>query len=359
MTGVHPYLGFLADAVRAAHAARRPVAIRGGGTKDFYGGAVTGDPLDVRPLSGITSYEPTELVITALAGTPLEHVEAALAERGQHLAFEPPRFGAGGTVGGMVAAGLSGPGRARAGCVRDFLLGVTTLNGRGEFGSFGGQVMKNVAGYDVSRLFAGSMGVLGLICEVSLKVVPRPAASCTLVRRVDEGGALSFLGTLHGRPVPLTASAWFDGTLYLRLGGSVPAVEEGCDLLGGTRLDDAAADAWWSGLRDQSHPFFAAPGADLWRVSVPPTAPAVALGDGAPLIEWGGALRWLRTDRPAVDVRARAAALGGHATRFRTAATARDAFTPLPEPLARLHRELKRAFDPDHLFNPGRLYPEL
>ena len=357
MRAQHPHLQVLADAIAGARATRRPLAIRGGGTKDFYGGPVVGTPLDVRPLSGITSYEPTELVITALAGTPVEEIESELAGRGQYLAFEPPRYGAGGTVGGMVAAGLSGPGRARAGCVRDYVLGVTLINGLGERGTFGGQVMKNVAGYDVSRLLAGSMGVLGLLCEVSLKVVPQPVATCTLRRPCDEDGALSFLKTLHGRPVPLTASAWFAGVLYLRLGGSVPAVEAGCLLLGGERLADAEAAAWWTGLRDQTHPFFSAPGADLWRVSVPPTAPRIDLG-GEPLIEWGGALRWWRSGAPATELRERAAALAGHATRFRSADQGRDAFTPLSGPLRRVHGELKRAFDPEGIFNPGRLCPE-
>ena len=357
MATPHPHLGFLSEAVAAARAARRPVAIRGGGTKDFYGGPVAGESLDVRPLSGITSYEPTELVITALAGTPLADVEAVLAGGGQHLAFEPPRFGAGGTVGGMVAAGLSGPARARAGCVRDHVLGVTTLNGRGEFGTFGGQVMKNVAGYDVSRLLAGSMGVLGILCEVSLKVVPRPVASVTLVRSCDEAGALSLLNTLHRRPLPLAASAWYDGALYLRLEGSEPAVAAAGATLGGDRLGSVEAATWWAGLRDQTQPFFSASGADLWRVSLPPTAPAITLA-GAQLIEWGGALRWWRTDAPAAEVRGRAAALAGHATRFRGARRVGDAFTPLSGPLQRVHRELKQAFDPDHILNPGRLYPE-
>ncbi len=357
MPAPHPHLDFLSEAIATARAARRPVAIRGGGTKDFYGGPVAGDTLDVRPLSGITSYEPTELVITALAGTPLAEVESVLAGGGQHLAFEPPRYGAGGTVGGMVAAGLSGPARARAGCVRDHVLGVTLINGRGEFGTFGGQVMKNVAGYDVSRLLAGSLGVLGVLCEVSLKVVPRPVASVTLVRSFDESGALSLLNTLHRRPLPLGASAWYDGGLYLRLEGSEPAVAAGCAALGGDRLDDTQAAAWWAGLRDQTQPFFAAPGPDLWRLSLPPTAPAIPLAGGQ-LIEWGGALRWWRTDAPAEDVRRRATVLGGHATRFRGARPVRDPFTPLPEPLRRVHRELKKAFDPDHILNPGRLYPE-
>ena len=357
MPAAHPYLDVLARAIAGARAQQRPLAIRGGGTKDFYGGTPTGEPLDLKPLAGITSYEPSELVLSALAGTPLASVEAALAERGQYLAFEPPRYAPGGTVGGMVAAGLSGPARARTGCVRDYVLGVTMLNGRGELLVFGGQVMKNVAGYDVSRLLAGSLGVLGILCEVSVKVVPLPAAVATLVYEHDEPGALAALAALNRRPLPLHASAWHDGRLHLRLAGSAPAVAAARTALGGELLDPARAEAWWSGVRDQSHEYFSAGEQDLWRVSLPATSAPLAL-PGTQFIEWGGALRWWRTSAPASLVREAAAAAGGHATRFRTTLANHDAFTPLAEPLRRVHRELKREFDPDGIFNPGRLYPE-
>ena len=201
----------LVEQVLAARAARRPLDIRGGGTKAFYGGEPLGEPLDVRPLAGISSYEPSELVVTVRGGTPLADLEAALAEKGQCLPFEPPRFEPGGTVGGMVAAGLSGPARAAVGCVRDYVLGATLLNGRAECLSFGGTVMKNVAGYDVSRVLAGSMGIFGVICEVSLKVLPLQPASVTLRLEMDAATAIRRLNEWGGQPLPLNASAWWDG----------------------------------------------------------------------------------------------------------------------------------------------------
>jgi glycolate oxidase FAD binding subunit len=359
-----PALQALIDRVQSARAARTPLEIRGGGTKAFYGGVPSGDPLEVRPLAGISSYEPTELVVTVRAGTPLAELEAALAEQGQCLPFEPPRLGDGATVGGMVAAGLAGPARAAVGGVRDYVLGATMLNGRGELLSFGGQVMKNVAGYDVSRLLAGSMGILGVICEVSLKVLPLPPASVTLRFEMDQAQAIRQLNTWGGQPLPLNASAWWQGTLAVRLSGASAAVRTACERLGGEVVDPTLAAAFWVGLRDHRDEFFAgaqaavAAGATLWRISVPATTPPLALA-GEPLVEWGGGQRWLVTDSPAATVRDAAATAGGHATMFRGGDRAGGVFAPLSAPLARIHRELKTAFDPDRVFNPGRLYPDL
>ena len=249
-------LDSLIDRVRAARADKTPLAITGGGTKAFYGGPVRGTPLDVRPLAGISSYEPSELVVTVRAGTPLATLEAALAEQGQCLPFEPPRFGAASTVGGMVAAGLAGPARAAVGGVRDYVLGATLLNGKAEILSFGGQVMKNVAGYDVSRLLAGSLGVLGVLCEVSLKVLPVPVASATLRFELDQAAALKQLNTWGGQPLPVNASAWWDGMLVLRLSGAAAAVQSARRRLGGEPVDDALAAGFWQGLRDQTDEFF-------------------------------------------------------------------------------------------------------
>jgi glycolate oxidase FAD binding subunit len=361
-------LARLVDQIATARAARGTLCIRGGGSKDFYGEAPRGDAvLDTRALAGISAYEPSELVITVRAGTPLAELEAALAERGQHLAFEPPRFanregGAeGGTVGGMVAAGLSGPARAAVGGVRDYVLGATMLNGRGECLSFGGQVMKNVAGYDVARLLTGSLGILGVICEVSLKVLPLPPAQATLRFELGEADAIARLNAWGGQPLPLNASAWHAGTLVLRLAGARAAVEAAARTLGGEVLADDVARAFWAGLRDQRDEFFAANGSALalWRLSLPPTAPPLAL-PGEQLIEWGGAQRWWHTDAPTEQVRAAAAAAGGHATLFRAADKPAGAFmAPLAPPLARIHRGIKQAFDPDGIFNPGRLVPGL
>jgi glycolate oxidase FAD binding subunit len=358
-----PAIQALVERIEQARAARQPLYIQGGDTKRFYGEAPVGEPLDTRGLSGISAYEPSELVVSVRAGTPLAELEAALAEQGQHLAFEPPRFAANGTVGGMVAAGLSGPSRASAGAVRDHLLGASLLNGRGELLHFGGQVMKNVAGYDVSRLLAGSLGVLGVICEVSLKVLPVPPATATLRFEMDEATAIHQLNTWAGQALPLNASAWWDGLLVLRLAGARAAVQAACTQLGGEPIADDLAAPFWTGLRDQRDEFFVTArravqaGAGLWRLSVPSTAQPLGLS-GEQLIEWGGAQRWLCTSTPAGNVREAALQAGGHATLFVAHDHTSRVFAPMQPVLARIHRELKQAFDPDGIFNRGRLTPE-
>ena len=370
MQPTEPALRRLIDHVLTARDAQAALDIRGSGSKAFYGGSPRGEPLSLAALSGIMSHEPTELVVTARAATPLAELEAALHQHGQCLAFEPPRFADparglfGGTVGGMVAAGLAGPARVSAGGVRDYVLGATLLDGQGQLLRFGGQVMKNVAGYDVSRLLAGSLGVLGVICEVSLKVLPRAPARTTLAFDCDEAQALDLLIRWAGQPLPVNASAWHAGRLTLRLSGAQAAVSAAARRLGGTALDAQAADAWWDALRDQHHPFFRltaaelAAGVSLWRLSVPDTAPPVALR-GEQFIEWGGAQRWWRSDGAADHVRAAAEQVGGHATLFRGADKSAGVFAPLAPPLLRIHRGLKQAFDPAGVFNPGRLYPGL
>jgi glycolate oxidase FAD binding subunit len=366
-----PALQRLIDHVRSAQAAGAPLAIRGAGTKDFYGERAQGEPLDTTVLEGISSYEPTELVVTARCGTTLATLEAALGEHGQCLPFEPPRFAhptnpgaGGGTVGGMVAAGLSGPSRAAVGSLRDHVLGATMLNGRAEVLSFGGQVMKNVAGYDVSRLLAGSMGTLGVILEVSLKVLPMAPATATLRFEMDEASALQRLNEWAGRPLPINASAWWDGTLVLRLRGALAAVNDAIATLGGELIEPGFGSAFWQGLRDHGDDYFAkareavAHGAALWRLSVPSVAPPLQLA-GETLIEWGGAQRWLVTALPAATLRDAATRVGGHATLFRANDKSAGVFAPLRSPLDRIHRELKKSFDPSGLFNPGRMYPGL
>lgn len=359
----------LTERVRCATSAKSALQICGGQTKAFYGNPPRGEMLDMRELGGISSYEPTELVVTALAGTPLAELEAELALRGQCLPFEPPRFAADGTVGGMVAAGLSGPARPHVGALRDHLLGVSVLNGNGDSLTFGGQVMKNVAGYDVSRVFAGSMGILGVLCEVSLKVMPVCASTATLSFELGAAAALEQLNRWARMPLPICASSWYRQTLTVRLAGAKAAVASVRQRLGGAPLEPPAADAWWRDIRDQRHGFFTAePSAvgsgegarsdALWRLSVPDTAPALEL-PGEQLIEWGGALRWLRSTAPAVQIRAATAAVGGHATLFRAADKTDGAFAALPAPLMAIHRRLKESFDPAGIFNPGRLYAGL
>ena len=368
-----PAVFFLADRIKAAAAAGKELRIRGGGTKDFYGEPWSSEPLlkaetlETRGLTGITSYEPSELVVTVRAGTTLAELAALLASKGQCLPFEPPHFGAGATVGGMVAAGLSGPARGNAGSVRDYVLGVTMLNGRGEALTFGGQVMKNVAGYDVSRLVAGSLGTLGLIVEVSLKVLPVAPAEATLKFAMSQAEALRNLHAWGGQPLPLNASCWVEvdgvGTLYLRLRGAVAAVDAACRKLGGERQDNAAVATDWTLCREQQLPWFLERGdRELWRLSVAQTAPVLDLPE-PPLIEWHGAERWVRL-APGQGERLRniAKSAGGHATLFRgvdgEGATTTQRFQPLDPVLLRIHRELKREFDPAGIFNRGRLYPD-
>ncbi len=371
-TGQTPPLRDLIERVRCAADAGHPLYIRGGNSKDFYGGPPAGEPLDTCRLRGITSYEPSELVVTALAGTPLAELEALLAGKGQCLPFEPPRLGAvpAGTAGGMVAAGLAGPARASVGSVRDYVLGATLINGRGEVLRFGGQVMKNVAGYDVSRILAGSLGVLGVIAEVSLKVLPLPPAQATLEFPCSQAEALRMLNEWGGQPLPLNASCWMssestgsgNGTLYVRLRGAGAAVESACARLGGERSGETAAQAIWDACRDHHLPLLARrDGTDLWRVSVPQAAP-VLMPDTAPIVEWHGAQRWYRLPAgQAQRVREAAHAAGGHATLFAAAdpATPTPRFDALSAPLERIHRALKREFDPRGIFNPGRLYADL
>ena len=344
--------------IRAASAAGKPLRLRGGGTKDWYGQQLAGEVLDTRAYAGIIDYEPTELVITARCGTPLAEIEAALAARNQMLAFEPPHFGPGATVGGVVACALSGPRRASAGAVRDFVLGAVLMDGHGERLAFGGQVMKNVAGYDVSRLLAGSLGTLGLILEVSLKVLPLPLREATLHLDCAEIAALRLLNEWAGKPLPISASCWHDGVLSVRLSGAEAAVSAALQSLGGAVLAPDDAAAFWQSLREQTHAFFAGAGS-LWRLSLPPHASAMIL-KGRQLIEWGGAQRWLKLDGDAdaagsARIRQAVAAAGGHATLFRGGDKAVGVFHPLAPAVATIHQRLRQAFDPAGIFNPHRM----
>jgi len=345
------------ESIRDAAGRGAALRVRGGGSKDFYGNAPRGDILDTRAHAGVVDYEPTELVVTARCGTLLSDLEKILSEKGQFLSFEPPSFGPGATLGGCVAAGLSGPRRASAGSVRDAMLGAKIVDGRGQLLAFGGQVMKNVAGYDVSRLLAGSLGTLGVIVEVSHKLLPRPPEELTLKFELPQAKALANLNRWAGQPLPISASAWRDGELSLRLSGARSAVRAAAEKLGGERVATEEAASFWAGIREQSDPFFAGD-TPLWRLSLPSQTPAMEL-PGEQLLEWGGALRWLKAgSTAAAGVREAASNAGGHATLFRATEKPLGAFAPLSPVLARLHRELKRTFDPAGILNPGRLYPE-
>jgi glycolate oxidase FAD binding subunit len=376
-------LNSLIDAVRQAAADGRTLRLRGGGTKDFWGQSLTGEVVDTRAYRGIVSYEPSELVVTARCGTPLAELEAALAEKGQCLAFEPPHFGLDATVGGMVASGLSGPARATAGAVRDFVLGARFINGLGEHLTFGGQVMKNVAGYDVSRLMAGSWGTLGLITEVSLKVLPvAPAEATLMIAGLAQGPALDLLHRWGGQPLPLNASAWVRDTtaqpvadyLFVRLRGAVAAVQSAIGKMAADAvalgaqvqaMDNAEAAQDWRASAEQSLAFFDAPHPDacLWRLSVPQTAPVLDLPYPT-YIEWQGAQRWLWAPATAaVPLRELAKSVGGHATLFRASATHAEldkvvgVNTPLDAVQDRIQQQLQKQFDPKGVFATGRLHP--
>ena len=351
-------LGVWRERVRAAAAGNEPLRIVGGGSKDFYGQQLVGSIFSTSAYSGIQDYDPTELVITARCGTPLDKIEHALAERGQMLAFEPPHFGADATLGGCIAAGLSGPRRPHGGAVRDHMLGVRILDGRGDELSFGGRVMKNVAGFDVSRLIAGSLGTLGIILDASLKCMPLPRAETTLAFELAVDDALRRINEWSALPLPLSASCWFRDRLYVRLSGAASAVSAAQHHLGGEETENAPT--FWRAIREQQHAFFqVACSAPLWRLSVRSTAPYADLGSEQ-MIEWGGALRWIcaAPDDSAKRLRSWAKEYGGHATLFRSADKSAGAFHALSQPLLALHQRLKAALDPAGIFNRHRMYTE-
>lgn len=347
--------------VTSAVARAEPLCLRGGGSLEFYGRTPRGRVLEVGGHRGIVHYAPSELVITARAGTPIAEIERTLAEHGQMLAFEPPRYTARATLGGIVAANLSGPRRVACGAARDSVLGCRIINGRGEILSFGGEVMKNVAGFDVSRLMAGAMGTLGILLEVSLRTLPLPQAEST---RVVEAGstaaALATLTRLRAGPLPLSAGAIVNETLYLRLSGSPAGVSSAGKIVGGEVMAEDKAALLWSRIRDHAHHFFDA-GRPLWRLSVPADmAPPKIEGHATDtwLIEWDGQQRWLRTEASPESVFALAAKAGGHATAFRYQPQRDQVFQPLAAPLMALQARIKKAFDPHGILNPGRLYAD-
>ncbi|NOT17727.1 MAG: glycolate oxidase subunit GlcE [Sulfuriferula sp.] len=346
----------LQQQVAQAYRTKTPLNICAGNTKAFYGRQATGQKLDVSGHSGILSYEPSELVLTARAGTPLTHIEAALSAHGQMLAFEPPHWGNAATIGGTLACNLSGPRRVYTGSARDFLLGCHVLNGQADLLHFGGEVMKNVAGYDAARLMAGAMGTLGVLLDVSLKVLPMPLHKLTLVQTgICAADALVKMNELAGKALPLSASAWVNGDLYLRFSGAASTIAAVKQNLAGDAL--AEDEAFWLAIRELQHGFFEGE-LPLWRIALPQVAvqPEVA-GDW--LIEWGGAQRWLRSDAPAELIRAQVAALGGHAAILHGGDRTGEIFQPLSAGVALLHQRLKLAFDPARILNPRRMYENL
>lgn len=340
----------LLEQVNQARAEGTPLRIRGGASKAYLGRPVAGIELDTRDHRGIVNYDPTELVITARAGTPLSELTAALEAAGQMLPCEPPHSDDGATLGGMLAAGLSGPRRPWAGSVRDYVLGTRVISGLGLHLRFGGEVMKNVAGYDLSRLMAGSFGCLGLISEVSLKVLPKPRSEEHIALHLDPQQALMKLAQWGQQPLPISAACHDGRVLRLRLEGGEGSVKAARDRLGGERFEAG----WWQDLNNLRLAFFADP-RPLWRISLPNNSPLLEV-PGAQLLDWAGAQRWLKSEAPAEAIRAAASRLGGHATCY----SASDSpFQPLPTALLRYHQQLKQRLDPQGIFNPGRMYAEI
>lgn len=350
----------LCEQVSHAFSQQTPLRIVGGNTRAFYGRPVNAAPLHLAEHRGIVHYDPVELVITARAGTPLEALEAVLDEHHQMLGFEPPRFGPQSTIGGAVATGLAGPRRPWAGATRDFVLGTRVITQHGKPLRFGGEVMKNVAGYDMSRLMTGAQGTLGVLADVSLKVLPKPPAHHSLRLTLPLDEALARLAELGRRPLPITAAAWHDGELLLRLEGGNSSVAATRRELGGEPLD---AD-FWTTLRDLRHDFFTlAPGQALWRLSLPSNTPPLALDDSHSqvLYDWAGCQRFLKTTLDGDTLRHACQAVGGHATCYTLAAQGGSdtPFTPLNPVVEKYHRRLKEQLDTRNIFNPGRLYAAL
>ncbi len=347
----------VAERIAEAAAAKRPLDIVAGGTKGFLGNPVEGERLEVGDIKGIIDHDPSELVVTAHAGTRVAELEAALAAENQMLGFEPPTFGGGATLGGTVACGLSGPRRPLVGACRDFMLGVTLVDGSGEILQFGGKVMKNVAGFDVTRLMAGSMGALGVIVEVTFRAMGRPESETTCMLELNLPHALYRVNELVGNGMAVSSSCWHRNKLYVRLSGSHSGVNRCAAEIGGERLKDGDGDAFWTSVREQTHEFFSGEGS-TWKIASPPMADQAAL-DGDTLVEWHGALRWIRTDAPPEEVRRRVGEMGGAATLYRAGDVlkgSRDRFPPLPEAVASMHANLMNVFDPSGILNPGRMY---
>ena len=335
----------LAAAVASAVAENRPLFIAGHGSKKAWQPELQAEPLDLATHTGVIDYQPTELVVTTRGGTPLSELNQVLAEQGQQLASEPPLLGAAvkqGTVGGAVASGFSGPARPWGGSLRDAVLGVELLNGKGEVLRFGGQVMKNVAGYDVSRLQAGAWGSLGAMLNISLRVQPIAAATQTMKLDLDVEQANALAREMAQKHLPLTATCWVNGSYYLRLSGHADTVTQGLKPLSGQLIDADAAAVFWQAIRDQQHKFFAtAQAKPLWRVVTPPAAPLPDF-TGELLLEWQGGLRWLRHDNADV-VRDYALKVGGWCW-------AVGQLQPIDVAQARLMQRLKHAFDPTDVF---------
>jgi len=349
----------LAEQISTAHTDKRVLAICGNGSKNFYANHVHGEPVNIKKHTGIIDYQPSELMISARAGTPLHEINNTLAENNQMLGFEPPNYAQHATIGGTIASGFSGPRRAFSGAARDFVLGCKVINGKGEILKFGGNVIKNVAGYDVSRLMCGAFGTLGVILETSLKVLPVPEHEQTQVLELDQISAVKLINKLGNQSLPLSANYIHDGKLYIRLSGNKNTVNQAAKNIGGETLQ--SKENIWQEICEHTHHFFKKTNENIWRLSLPATT--TNLPDSLPvhdeLIEWYGGLRWIKSDTTSDDIFSLADQLGGHAVLYRTQEETQNRLQPLAPGIKKLHLNLKHAFDPHNILNPGKLYPKM
>ena len=334
----------------------KPLAITGGESKSFYGRKIVGEPILIGPHSGVVDYHPSELVITARAGTPLTEIIELLDQNNQMLGFEPPQFSRFATLGGAIAAGLSGSIRPYSGSVNHFVLGLKVLTGHGEILRFGGRVIKNVAGFDVSRLMVGSMGCLGILLEISLKVVPKPVAEQTvIIEHADPDESITLMNQLAGKPIPISGASWVNGETRIRISGSDVAVDEARRSIGGGR--DSHGNEFWLAINNQTHEFFHnAP--MLLRGSVTPGSKMFCAAKNQ-LIDWGGGLRWTVCDEVDSAFEQAVNGVDGHLTCFRNGDRKSEVFAALPSAIMKFHQNLKNQFDPTRILNPGRMYAEL
>ena len=347
----------LQQQVKNAISSREPLYIHGGNSKSFYGNKVDAKPLDISQHTGVVSYEPTELCITVRAGTRLSEIETLLSEHQQILPFEPPMYSENTTIGGAIATGISGPRRAYTGSVRDAILGVQIINGDGDIVNFGGQVMKNVAGYDLSRLMVRSQGTLGVILNVSLRLLPKPTHDISLGFEASATEAIEYFQNLRVQQLPITATAWHDNQAYIRLSASEAITQNSQKKLGLEKLNTSGQI--WQEIRDHKHTFFNNFDKPLWRLSLSPAAGNLSNIDDQQLIEWGGAQRWLSSNAPANIVQGLISKQGGHATLFRSNVPDTQIFPVLEPVLLTLHKRLKNKMDPHGIFNPNRIYQGL
>ena len=343
----------IANQVLDAYKNHRSLHIQTGGTKHFYGRKIEGQLLSLKNLNGIIEYEPSELFITAYSGTLLNEIEQTLDSQNQMLPFEPPHFGPQATFGGMIAAGLSGPRRISSGAVRDSILGVDLINGKGEVLQFGGKVMKNVAGYDVSRLMCGALGTLGILTSITLRLLPKPVSEKTIALSLNPKDAIKKMNFLANTAIPVSATFYDGNKLFIRLTGSLSTIETCINKIGGEQIDEH--EKFWENIKEHQHVFFKTD-LPLWRISVPPyTAPLDISNTYA--MEWNGGLRWYATDMSAKEIRNKIECVGGHACLFR-GDKIEQIFHPLTHTELSIHQKLKQAFDPANILNPGKMYAE-